>query len=592
MPVREGFRDLRSSAGLSGRCGGIRPRRLLSGRTPCPRSAMFRTQTRLLSLLPLLFFASATSAQSLALGELAAPDSLDGDQFGLAVDCAGHSVIVGTKVHDGGGGILSGAAYVYDWIGSWIQSAKLVASDAAPQDYFGIDVGLTADRAIAGASGDDDGGTKSGSAYVFERQQDGTWLEVAKLTASDAIAGADFGTSVDIDGDLAVVGAPDAGAGTNKPGHVYVYKRQQDGTWLEVAILVASDASNNDDFGWSVAIDGGRVIAGATLDDDAGGASGSAYIFEEQPDGSWLEVAKLVASDAAAGDQFGWSVDISGDTAVAGTWLKWVSPFFGAAYVYERQPDGSWSQVIQLLPPSGPDGGKFGYTVGVSGDVIAIGAHQRHVNSFVFSGEVFLYGRVGGAWNITMALDKDPEETDEQFGNAVAIDGDLLIVGAHQVDHTNGNDDRGIAIPYFGKGGGASTAYTQGTGTPGCNGPMLMGINMPPLIGATEFAFTCDNVPPTTMGLLGLSSMADVAGTFVPSLGILSHLDLSVKPIVFNAFPSDSSGHAEYNLPIPNLTGLVGTTWYAQSVWQWTTCSLPPSGYSSSDLITFTIDQF
>ena len=174
------------------------------------------------------------------------------------------------------------------------------------------------DRAIIGALGndDDEAGTDAGSAYIFE--VNGTdWNETMKLTASDAAEGDVFGSSVSIDGDRAIIGANrnDDDAGTDA-GSAYIF--EFDGTqWKETAILTASDAAANDNFGRSVSINGDRAIIGAPGNDDDGNASGSAYIFEVNGT-DWNETMKPTASDAAADDLFGSSVSIDGDRAIIG----------------------------------------------------------------------------------------------------------------------------------------------------------------------------------------------------------------------------------------------------------------------------------
>jgi hypothetical protein len=158
--------------------------------------------------------------------------------------------------------------------------AKLLASDGAADDEFGESVAISGDYAIVGAYRDDDNGTDSGSAYVFERDGSGNWAEVTKLLASDGAADDDFGESVAISGDYAIVGAPiDDDNGTDS-GSAYVFERDGTGNWTEVAKLLASDGATSDYFGTSVAISGDYAIVGAYLDDDNGTDSGSAYIFE------------------------------------------------------------------------------------------------------------------------------------------------------------------------------------------------------------------------------------------------------------------------------------------------------------------------
>jgi len=166
--------------------------------------------------------------------------------------------------------------------------------------------------------GDDDLGRDSGSAYVFERIA-GAWVQTAKLTASDGETFDSFAFGVGISGDTAVVGAACDDDGGSCTGSVYVFERTG-GVWgpNETVKLHAGDPQPNDLFGVSVSIDGGRLAVGAFTDDDRGLSAGSAYVFEREASG-WVQVAKLLAHDGARGDLFGASVSISGNAVLAGS---------------------------------------------------------------------------------------------------------------------------------------------------------------------------------------------------------------------------------------------------------------------------------
>ena len=195
------------------------------------------------------------------------------------------------------------------------ESAKLLASDGAAGDVFGFEVAVSGDTAVVGAFRDDDKGTESGSAYVFVRSGT-TWTQQAKLLASDGAAGDEFGFSVAVSGDTAVVGAfRDDDKGTES-GSAYVFVRSGT-TWTQQAKLLASDGRLFDIFGISIAVSGDTVVVGASFDDDNGSASGSAYVFARSGT-TWTQQAKLLASDGAFFDTFGTSVAVSGDTAVVG----------------------------------------------------------------------------------------------------------------------------------------------------------------------------------------------------------------------------------------------------------------------------------
>ncbi|NNE68566.1 MAG: hypothetical protein HKN33_18520, partial [Pyrinomonadaceae bacterium] len=172
----------------------------------------------------------------------------------------------------------------------FVQTKKLTASDAALGDGFGWSVAISGDTAIVGAYANDDGGSDSGSAYIFERNQGGAnnWGEVRKLTASDAAAGDNFGYSVAISVDTVIVGAFGNDDGGIDSGSAYIFEQNQGGAnnWGEVRKLTASDGAAFDRFGWSVGISGDTAIVGAYGNDDGGNDSGSAYIFERNQGGA------------------------------------------------------------------------------------------------------------------------------------------------------------------------------------------------------------------------------------------------------------------------------------------------------------------
>jgi nucleoside-specific outer membrane channel protein Tsx len=290
------------------------------------------TRTFALLALSIIIALSLVSGVHAAEFKLTASDGAADDQFGYSVAIAGDYALVGARFDDDKG-VDSGSAYIFKRDGtSWNQQAKLTASDGAAGDRFGYSVAIAGEYALVGALYDDDKGVNSGSAYIFKR--DGTsWNQQAKLTASDGAAGDQFGWSVAIAGDYALVGALyDADKGVNS-GSAYIFKR--DGiSWNQQAKLTASDGAAGDQFGHSVAIAGEYALVGAHLDDDNGTDSGSAYIFKR--DGtSWNQQAKLTASDGAAGDQFGYSVAIAGDYALVGARLDDDNgSASGSAYIY------------------------------------------------------------------------------------------------------------------------------------------------------------------------------------------------------------------------------------------------------------------
>ena len=208
----------------------------------------------------------------------------------------------------------SGSAYVFEKSDSsdatsWTQAAKLTADDGAVDDYFGRSVAISDGTIVVGANADDDKGSYSGSAYVFEMSDSSdatSWTQAAKLTADDGAASDYFGISVAISDGTIVVGAyNDDDKGSNS-GSAYVFEKSDSSdatSWTQVVKLTAKDGAANDKFGFSVAISDGTIVVGAYGDDDKGPNSGSAYVFEKSDSSdatSWTQAAKLTADDGAA----------------------------------------------------------------------------------------------------------------------------------------------------------------------------------------------------------------------------------------------------------------------------------------------------
>ncbi len=374
------------------------------------------------------------------------------DNFGVAVAISGDTVVVGT-MESYGGGTAYVYERNQGGIDAWGLASILVGSDTVEDDYFGRAVDIDGDTLVIGAYGDDDGGSTAGAAYVFRREPGtpgGDWDEISKLTASDAAAAEYFGLSVGISGDTAVVGcfrdsviAADAGA-------AYIYERNHGGiedSWGEVVKLVASDPDQLDRFGRSVAIDGSTVVAGAYHDDDSGIDAGAAYLFERNNGGadSWGQVRKLTASDATELDNFGSSVALDDSTVVVGAPMRDMDGTFqvGAVYVFERNHGGAnlWGQVTMIVPPV-TDSDQLGSSVAIDGTFIAAGASRDDENGSG-AGAAWVYLRDGDRWPQEASPRPLDGEDGDKFGIAVGISNDTAIAGAYYDD--DGATDAGSA---------------------------------------------------------------------------------------------------------------------------------------------------
>ncbi len=406
----------------------------------------------------------STDATSLyEVKKLLASDGQAGDRFGFSVAISGDTAVVGNW-HEGGAYVNVGDAYIFqrdeDDAGNWGEVRKLTASDAESGDDFGFSVAISGDTVVVGAVFKDGGGTDLGAAYVFERDQGGAdnWGEVKKLTASDAQTRDQFGVSVAVSGDTAVVGANGVDAGASFAGAAYVFGRDQGGAdnWGEVTKLTASDAEESDLFGISVAIGGDTVVVGAHGEDAGASFAGAAYVFQRNEGGAdaWGQVRKLTASDAQADDLFGRSVAVGGDSAVVGAHYEDAGGnYAGAAYVFQRDEGGAdnWGEVKKLTASDAQHDDEFGISVAVSGDTAVVGAFYEDAEGGDAGAAYVFLRNEGGAdnWGEVKKLTASDAQDYDHFGISAAISGDTAIVGAFREDAGGGiNSNFGSAYVF------------------------------------------------------------------------------------------------------------------------------------------------
>ncbi|MDH5596820.1 MAG: FG-GAP repeat protein [Candidatus Peregrinibacteria bacterium] len=368
--------------------------------------------------------------------KVVACDAARWDNFAKAVAIDGDLAIVGAEGDDDSGS-RSGSAYIFRKAGSfWVQEAKLVASDGAYSDYFGGAVDIDGNRAIVGADYNDDDGSNSGSAYVFA--YDGSeWSQEAKLTASDGARYDNFGFSVSISGDRAVVGSRYDDDGFGSSGSAYVFAFDGN-SWFEEAKFVGS--SYNAQLGSSVAISGSRIVAGAPSENSRRGA---AYVFAH--DGtSWSQEETLLSSSPQTYYYFGTSVDISGSRIVVGE--PSASSRRGAAYVFDHN-GSSWTSQARLTASDGYYSDYLGQAVAVEGDVVLAGAY-RDDDAGSSSGSTYVFAPNGSSWAQVNKLVAPDGHGSQYFAYSLGLGGGSAIVGAY--------NDRG-------EGSGAGAAYMYGS---------------------------------------------------------------------------------------------------------------------------------
>ena len=392
------------------------------------------------------------SAEATFLSEvkkLVAPERKDGDEFGYSVAISGDTAIVAEFGDSPLFAFAAGSAHIYQrnqgGADNWGKLVTLIAAENGHGDIFGFSVAISGDTAVVGAP-------NGAAAYVFQRDEGGAdnWGEVKTLIASGT--GGQFGRSVAVSDDTVVVGAISEAANA---GAAYIFQRDEGGAdnWGEVKRITASDAEATDQFGGTAAISGDTAVVGAHAEDAAGSSAGAAYVFQRNVGGTdnWGEVKKLTASDAQAGDFFGISVAISGETGVVGAFAEDAGgASAGAAYVFQRDQGGTdnWGEVVKLSASDAEAGDGFGRRLAFSGNTAVVGAPGEGTGG-ENAGAAYAFQRDAGGqdnWGEVIKLTASDADGDDLFGWGVAVDGDTTVVGARTEDF--GAFEPGVGAAY------------------------------------------------------------------------------------------------------------------------------------------------
>lgn len=375
---------------------------------------------------------------------------------------------------------------------SFIQQAILKATDAGAGDEFGYVVALSGDTLAVGAPSEEsttqgigttpnNSATNVGAVYVFVRSGDGSgsgsWSEQAYIKASNAQDGDAFGISVALSGDTLVVGAIGENSSTNgvatdasaadeladNSGAVYVYQRNGS-SWIEQAYIKASNTQGSDEFGSSVAVFGNTLAVGALNEDSSttgvnttpnedADNSGAVYIFSRS-DSSWVQQAYIKASNSGASDDFGNSLALFDNTLAVGAHFEASSTNeinstsdnsafqAGAVYIFTRS-NTVWAEQAYIKGSFTEAIDRFGESVSLSGDTLAVGAYLDDTPTVSDSGGVYIFTRLGNIWSEQAYLTASNAGTGDNFGINISLSGDVLVVGAPLEDSGTGGINQG-----------------------------------------------------------------------------------------------------------------------------------------------------
>ena len=405
----------------------------------------------ILQFIPTPFFAQDWTYSA----KLVASDREIEDRFGVvAID--GNYAVVGAynEDHDANGNnemTDAGAAYIFeiDSNGDWTEVQKIVASDRSNGDAFGLRVAVNNDRIIVSSPLDweDENGQNplplAGSAYIFERDVNGTWIEVQKIVAHDRVVGHAFGASVDIENDISIVGT----AGDNEGA--YVFERDGNGIWIEIQKLVPIGAVALNDFGYGSGISGDYIIVGAPFENfDENGAnslptSGAAYIYKKDVNGNWNQVQKIVASDRDEYDRFASKVAVYNDYAIFGAYTEDddenganFKDAAGSAYIFKRDVNGVWTETQKVVASDRDTEDRFGLSVSIGSRFAVVGAFNEDHDIFGLdfksnSGSAYIYEKDSNeSWNEVHKITSPIREDEDLFGVHVAIDNSTILIGS------------------------------------------------------------------------------------------------------------------------------------------------------------------
>jgi len=296
-----------------------------------------------------------------------------------------------------------------------------------------------------------------GSAYIFTRSGS-TWTQQAKLTPSDPTTNNYFGWSVAISGNIAIVGARGVATNGTDSGAAYIFTRSGS-TWTQQAKLLASDGAASDYFGYSVAISGDTALVGAYGDDDMGATSGSAYFFTRAGT-TWTQQAKITSSDGGANDQFGASVTLENGTAVIGaTRDDDRRSDAGAIYIFTGS-GSSWSQQAKLTASDGAISGYLGASLALYGNTVVAGAPNQG------NGAVYVFTGSGSAWTQQAKLTASDGVSVDAFGTSLSLANDSIAIGSQA---NGGNGLYSGAVYVFTRSGSTWTQQAKLTASDGAS---------------------------------------------------------------------------------------------------------------------------
>lgn len=329
----------------------------------------------------------------------------------------------------------------------WIQTQQVTETDPQFDPEFGYSVAVHGTTAMIGAQqAKIDGNDSQGAVYVFEKSN-GVWTRTQKLVANDGQTYDTFGHAIVFNGNTAFIGAYGALVNDNfSQGAVYVFTLAG-GTWTQTQKITADDGQMFDNFGYSLALSGTTAIIGA--DGARVGSNdfqGAAYVYDGST-GTWTPTQKLTASDGGIGDIFAYSIAFEGTKAMIGAYAA--NGYQGAVYVYGKT-NGTWAETQKLVASDGGPNTYFGYATALSGSTFLVGAWGANPGGNDTQGSAYVFTESNGNWTQTQVIGASDGVAGIKFGHAVALQGTTALIGA---DNAHTGTAQGAVYAFDGSSG-------------------------------------------------------------------------------------------------------------------------------------------
>jgi hypothetical protein len=376
--------------------------------------------------------------------KLTSPSAAVEDYFGLDLALAADALFVGAPLEDTAGE-NAGAVHHYQRVGgTWVHEAALYPADPAAWLRFGWSVAVDRDQPdtlLVGAPFDDDVAQDAGAVYVFVSAGDGTWVQDAKLTSPDTEAASYFGLEVAIDGDTAFIGAPGQGGFFGgAEGKAYVFERSG-GTWTQTQQLDELTVPAGGFYGSSIVVEGDRAVIGAPYI-GLMNIVGHAFVYARVA-GTWALEQELAGAISVPRDRFGTGIALMGDFTVIGSPRDGPPPH-GLFSTFQRQSGqgpAPWVSLGYVIPDDSTLVDRFGMRVEADGSRLAVGAANHDE-----VGAVYLYDFQQGDAELTFELAAADGEPGDSFGSSLGLSGSTLAAGAYWDD--DAGEDSGAVYVY------------------------------------------------------------------------------------------------------------------------------------------------